>query len=427
MTHQNKKKMKELRILILLVLGGMSASIQAQELDVNLQVRPRFEYRNGYKTLLPEGQEGTSQISQRSRLNFNYKQEQLTVKLTLQNTRTWGDVPTTAAADKNGVAVFEAWAQYDFTPKWSARMGRQVLSYDNQRILGEQDWGQQAQSHDALTVSFHSEKNQLDFGGAYNSTAENVLQTPYTVASYKALQYAWYHTTFDKLGASLLLLNTGYEYANADAKLLVDYKQTFGTYLSYKTDKIDSNLWLYGQTGKSTDLQVSAWNAAANFGYNITESFKAGLGYEFLSGKRTNDGSTVIKSFNPIFGTNHGFNGYMDYFYVGNHLNNVGLQDAFIKLNYNVNKWQFALIPHAFLAAAKVVTPLNEELDSYLGTEIDATFGYNFKKDITVSGGYSQMFGSKTLEFIKNGDAGHTNNWAWLMISVNPRIFSWKK
>src|SRR6188768_1919461 len=105
--------MKKLRILILLVLGGMSASGQAQELDVNLQVRPRFEYRNGYKTLLPEGQEGTSQISQRSRLNFNYKQDEFTVKLTLQNTRTWGDVATTTTADKNGVAVFEAWAQYD--------------------------------------------------------------------------------------------------------------------------------------------------------------------------------------------------------------------------------------------------------------------------------------------------------------------------
>ena len=421
--------MKKLRIFILLVLGGMSASGQAQELDVNLQVRPRFEYRNGYKTLLPEGQEGTSQISQRSRLNFNYKQEDLTVKLTLQNTRTWGDVAPATTFDKNGVAVFEAWAQYNFTPKWSARMGRQVLSYDNQRILGEQDWGQQAQSHDALTVSFHSEKNQLDLGGAYNSDAENTFQTPYKVANYKAMQYAWYHTTFDKIGASLLFLNTGYEYANDDPKpkLLVDYKQTFGTYVTYKAGKIDSNLWFYGQTGKSTDRQVSAWNAAANFAYNITDAFKAGLGYEFLSGKDTNDGSTVIKSFNPIFGTNHGFNGYMDYFYVGGgHLNNVGLQDAFLKLNYNVNKWQFALIPHVFLSAADVITPV-EKLDSYLGTEIDATFGYNFKKDIMVSGGYSQMFGSKTLEFLKAGDAGHTNNWAWMMVSVNPRIFSWKK
>lgn len=419
--------MKKLKLILILIVG-LSFEIQAQELDVNLQIRPRFEYRDGYKTLIPEGQKGTSQISQRSRLNFNYKQEDLIVKLTLQNTRTWGDVAPTAVADKNGVAVFEAWAQYNFTEKWSARMGRQVLSYDNQRIFGEQDWGQQAQSHDALTVSYHTESQKLDFGGAYNSTAENTFQTPYTVANYKALQYAWYHNQFNEdLGLSFLLLNTGYEYANADAKLLVDYKQTFGPYLTYKTGKIDSSFWVYGQTGKSTDLQVSAWNAAANFGYQITESFKAGLGYEFLSGKDSNDGSSVIKSFNPIFGTNHGFNGYMDYFYVGNHLNNVGLQDAFIKLNYNIEKWQFALMPHVFLAAADVVTPLNEKLDSYLGTEVDVTFGYNFKKDITVTGGYSQMFGSKTMEFIKNGDASHTNNWAWLMVSVNPRIFSWKK
>ena len=423
--------MKKLRIIILIILGTISADIQAQELDVNLQIRPRFEYRNGYKTLLPEGQQGTSQISQRSRLNFNYKQDELTVKLTLQNTRTWGDVTPATITDKNGVTVFEAWAQYNFTEKWSARMGRQVLSYDNQRILGEMDWAQQAQSHDALTVSFHTEKQKLDLGGAYNSTAENVIQTPYTVPTYKTLQYAWYHNQFNEaFGLSFLLLNTGYEYApnpNPDNKLLVDYKQTFGTYLGYKKSKIDSNFWLYGQTGKSDDKQVSAWNAAANFGYQISESFKAGLGYEFLSGKNTNDGSTVIKSFNPLFGTNHGFNGYMDYFYVGNHLNNVGLQDAFLKLNYNVNKWQFALMPHVFLAAADVVTPLNEKLDSYLGTEIDFTAGFNFKKEITLTGGYSQMFGSKTLEFIKAGDAGHTNNWAWLMISVNPRIFSWKK
>ena len=120
--------MKKLRIIILIILGTISADVQAQELDVNLQIRPRFEYRNGYKTLLPEGQEGTSQISQRSRLNFNYKQDEFTVKLTLQNTRTWGDVATTSTADKNGVAVFEAWAQYDITKKWSARMGRQVSS-----------------------------------------------------------------------------------------------------------------------------------------------------------------------------------------------------------------------------------------------------------------------------------------------------------
>ena len=418
--------MKKLKLLLLLVIG-FSLEIQAQEFDANLQLRPRFEYKNGFKTLLPEGQDGTSQISQRSRLNFNFKQEQLTVKLTLQNIRTWGDVPTTTTADKNGVAIFEAWAQYNFDEKWSTRIGRQVLSYDNQRIMGGIDWLQQGQSHDAVLVTFRPKNQQLDLGVAYNSNAENIIETPYTIANYKAMQYAWYHTQVNDFGVSLLALNTGYEYANADKKLLVDYKQTFGTFLTYKTKKIDSDVAFYGQTGKSTDQQVSAWNAALNFNYGITDSFKAGFGYEFLSGKDMNDGSTVQKSFTPLFGTNHAFNGFMDYFYVGNHLNSVGLQDMFLKFNYNVNKWQFALMPHVFTAPNKVINTSNEKLDSYLGTEVDFTIGYNFKKDITLTGGYSQMFGSKTLEFLKSGDASRTNNWAWLMISINPRIFTFKK
>lgn len=419
--------MKKIKIIALLLFGGISIGIQAQEFDANLQLRPRYEFRNGYKTLLPEGQAGTSFVSQRSRLNLNYGQDQLKVKLTLQNVRTWGDVANANVSDKNGVAVFEGWAQYDFDKKWSTRIGRQVIAYDNQRILGEIDWAQQGQSHDAALVSYHPKNHQLDLGIAYNSSGENVIETPYTISNYKSMQYAWYHTNINTIGISLLMLNTGYEYANLEEKLLIDYKQTFGTYLTYKTKKIDTNLGVYGQTGKSTDKSVSAWYAGANFGYAITEAFKASLGYEFLSGKNMNDKSTTIKSFTPIFGTNHGFNGYMDYFYVGNHQNSVGLQDVFLKLNYTVNKWQFALIPHVFNAPNKVITPTNEKLDSYLGTEVDATFGYAFKKDITVSGGYSQMFGSKTLEFLKAGDASHINNWAWLMITVNPRIFSLKK
>jgi hypothetical protein len=70
---------KLLKISVLGLITVISTNSYSQELDVNLQIRPRYEYRNGYKTLLPKGQKGTSQTSQRSRLNFNYKQEQLSV------------------------------------------------------------------------------------------------------------------------------------------------------------------------------------------------------------------------------------------------------------------------------------------------------------------------------------------------------------
>lgn len=419
--------MKALKTISLSILGLISMGTYAQEFDVNLQLRPRYEFRNGYKSLMPDGAEATSFVSQRSRLIINYKQEKLKGKLSIQNIRTWGDVGTTASSDKNGVAVFEAWAQYDFDAKWSARLGRQVLSYDNQRILGEIDWAQQGQSHDAAVISFHSKNQQLDLGFALNANGENVvaLTTPY-ITNYKSLQYAWYHTQFSKLNMSLLLMNTGYEFAKTVTELKIDYKQTFGTYLSYKENNWDTNLGLYGQSGKSSDKNVTAFYAGANLGYAVSGKFKAALGYEFLSGKDQNDVSTDFKSFTPLFGTNHGFNGFMDYFYVGNHQNNVGLSDVYLKLIYIQNKWQFCLMPHLFSAPNTVLDASNVKMDSYLGTEIDFTAGYALQKDIMTTAGYSQMFGTSTLERLKGGDAGNTNNWVWVMVSFSPRLFSVK-
>ena len=172
---------------------------------------------------------------------------------------------------------------------------------------------------------------------------------------------------------------------------------------------------------------MNAWYAGAFLGYAVTNTFKAGLGYEHLSGKNQNDSSSDIKSFSPIFGTNHSFNGFMDYFYVGNHQNSVGLQDAYLKLNYTSNKWQFTLMPHVFNVPNTVLDASDNEMDSHLGTELDFTASYIIQKDIVASAGYSQMFSSGTLERLKNvADAANTNNWAWVMVSFSPKIFSLK-
>jgi hypothetical protein len=65
-------------------------------------------------------------------------------------------------------------------------------------------------------------------------------------------------------------------------------------------------------------------------------------------------------------------------------------------------------------------------MDSYLGTELDFSISYALQKDVVASAGYSQMFGSKTLEKLKIGDASTTNNWIWLIVSINPRLFTSK-
>lgn len=424
------KSLQKIGLSLFLMIG---TGAFAQELDANLQLRPRYEYRNGFKELMKDGSLPTSFVSQRSRLNFNYKQDKLKAKLTFQNIRVWGDVATTTTSDKNGVALFEAWAQYDFNAKWSAKLGRQVLSYDNQRIMGEIDWAQQGQSHDAALITFKPTNHQLDLGFAVNSDSEKLYRDVNT-ASYKHMQYAWYHTSFSNLNMSLLFLNVGFQYKEVPTNNLeVDNMQTFGTYLSYKKNKFDSNLSVYGQTGEgklvTENTSINALYGGLNLSYAITDKFKAGLGYEYLSGKDQDDTDSKIKSFNPIFGTNHAFNGFMDYFYVGNYKNTVGLQDLFAKFTYTSSKWQFNVMPHAFMTAADVIDPtdVTKKMDSYLGTEIDLTATYTLQKDVNITGGYSQMFGSDTMEVLKVGNKGYDNNWAWVMISINPRIFTTAK
>lgn len=414
--------MKKIYSLLIVCLSVFST--YAQTFETGLQLRPRFEYRNGYKTLLTEQEDAAAFISQRSRLNLNFQNNSLEMKLSLQNVRVWGDVPTMRTADNNGISLFEAYGQYKVNPDFMFRLGRQVLSYDNQRILGEVNWAQQAQSHDAALLSWlPAEKQRLDIGFAFNAPAETLVEIPYTVNSYKNLQYAWYHLNRNNVEFSFLFMNTGYEFATPAENRETDYLQTFGAFHKFSKGDFSGDIAVYAQTGHKNDIKVGAWYAGVNFTYTLSDAWKMGAGGEYLSGTDMNDTSGELHSFTPLFGTNHGFNGHMDYFFVGNHQNLVGLLDIFGKLNYSKQKFNFSATPHFFSSAADIIGPGNEIADDYLGTEIDLAAAYKISKDLSLNAGYSQMFGTDSLEILKGGDKDRAQNWAWVMVNFSPSIF----
>jgi len=427
---KNKIIMKLTKKIYLSLLGLVGAGTYAQEFSSDVQIRPRYEYTNGFGTLLTTTTEHTSSIGQRSRLNLNYNDAKLKVKLSLQNIHTWGDAATTSPTSKNGMAAFEAWAEYSFTDKWSTKIGRQSLSYDNQRIIGGLDWANQGRSFDAALIKYKGAKSQLDLGFALNADSEAKVApvAPYTTDAFKDMQYAWYHTNFKKLGVSFLALNIGKQFLVTPTEIGTNYMQTIGTYGKYAGTKLALDYSFYGQTGKIGNNTVSAWEATVNLGYAVTPKFKATLGYEFLSGKDQGSTSTMVKSFAPLFGTNHAFNGFMDYFYVGNHANSVGLNDISLKLDFPIKKVNLSLAPHFFSAPNKILKA-GVEQDSYLGTEIDLTAAYKLDKNITIIGGYSQMFATDSMVVLKGGTGLNdtTNNWAYVMVNINPQIFSTKK
>ena len=414
-----KRKLISTVIATLIVFSAFG-----QQFDLSEELRPRYENRHGFKTLLETNAKGSNFVSQRTRLNFGFKNEKLRLKIVMQNVRVWGDVGTLSSDDKAS-ALHEAWAEAIVNTKTSFKLGRQEIVYDDHRIFGNVGWAQQARSHDALLFKYTpNATNKLDIGLALNSDSQSNVDDLYSnAAGYKSLQYAWYHGGFNKLGVSFLLLNTGIEYLDVNNEQTIDYMQTIGPRLTYKSGKFNANAAAYLQTGKSKDSKVKASYFAGNIGYKFTKEWSLGLGVEQLSGTNSNASSTDIKSFAPLFGTNHKFNGFMDYFYVGNHANSVGLRDLNMTLGYSKNKFSAKLIPHLFSAAADVFDGATK-MDARLGTEIDFTIGYKIAKDINLNAGFSKMFATETMEVLKGGDKDENNSWAWVMITFKPNLFS---
>ena len=414
-------------IIIALFTLLFGSHLAAQQFDMSAEIRPRFESKHGYKTLTVKDANPANFISQRTRLNFKYKMDKVKFGLSLQNVRVWGDVSTLSPVDRTS-SFHEAWAQYSFNDHVAFKMGRQEIVYDDHRIFGSVGWAQQARSHDAFIVKHAKGNHKLDIGLALNADGQGGKDLLYSnAAGYKTFQYGWYHGDFNNLGISFLALNTGIEYIDSSTAQTVDYVQTIGPRLTYKMGKLSANAAAYFQTGKSSNKDVSALYYSANIAYKVMSNFKMGVGVEVLSGKDQNDTDKEIKSFAPLFGTNHKFNGWMDYFYVKNHGGSVGLVDISIPLIYTKNKFSAKLIPHLFSAAADVYKG-TDVMDSNLGTEIDLNLGYKLSSSVKVNLGYSMMFATETMEVLKKtGDKDEANTWAWLMFTFKPNLLSVNK
>lgn len=113
----------------------------------------------------------------------------------------------------------------------------------------------------------------------------------------------------------------------------------------------------------------------------------------------------------------------MDYFYVGNHANNVGLVDVYLGTAIGLGeKTGLTARIHNFSAAASLANTDKKQL----GVEADLVFNYNFKKEINLKAGYSQLFASEGMEFLKNNFDGNANYWGWVMLTIKPTLYQSK-
>lgn len=454
--------MRQVSKIVFGLAGGMllAAGTLSAQLTIDGQVISRAEYRHGFKSLVTSPRQPAAFfVEQRSRVKMGYNSDKIKTNFSIQDVRVWGDTSQLNRTD--GKTMFhEAWGEYAFSTKFSARFGRQELDYDDARILGNVDWAMQARSHDAMLLMFKDSLNTFHAGFAYNQMKDQMNTTFYgSPNNYKTLSYFWYNRALSKsMGLSVLFLCNGKQFSSTGYNGVVnshtEFSQTAGFRFSWKStvgegkdayDKMKLNVAAYGQFGHDNSMTsivadtiakpISAMYGAFDFTFMPSKKLGFTLGAEYMTGNSETDSSRAYKevnhAFNPFYGTNHKFNGYMDYFYVGNHINSVGMINPFVKVKYSTDNYWVSVDAHYFMAAADIMddsvmanTGEYKAASAGMGTEIDLTFNYKMTKGFNIQFGYSHMLATESMEMLRGvGKADELNHWAYLMVIFKPTLF----
>lgn len=306
----------------------------------------------------------TAYVGNRVRLSASVKaDDDVSALITLQDARYWAQNAnnTESGREKEAVDIYEAWAQMKNIGgnNLGIKVGRQILAYGDQRLLGHLGWQDNARSSDAFKVMagigsvnvdlFLSKQKESmspsdathddDLNGIYATTnvAEGITLDVYALQWKTASSKTT--TTTDASGKE-----TSSTVAIKDKNIM-----TMGARVAAKLGGLDATAEYVVQSGDWADGVTHSANAlAVTAGYklDILGGTRIGLEYDMGSG----DDDTKDKKHKAFvfpFHTNHMHYGYMDYFSWGN------MKDLVVKINANVTPaLNVALDYHMFSLAA---------------------------------------------------------------------------
>lgn len=266
-------------------------------------------------------------------------------------------------ADPETTELDQAYVQYKHKA-FTAKLGRQVIVFDNQRFIGHVGWRQDKQTFDAATISYQANK-KLSLHYAYITKRNRIFGEEKDFDAKDHLINIGYKTDLGKLSGYSYMLEVD---EGADNSL-----DTYGVSFSGKK-KSGKNTWLYtvefaSQESESNGVSYDADYMFTELGYVFNGITLKG-GYELLG---SDDGKY---GFSTPLATLHAFNGWSDQF-----LNTPaeGLSDMYLSVAGKAYGGDWAVAFHTFEADESSST-----VDD-LGDEINISYGKSFNK--TFSGG----------------------------------------
>lgn len=387
------------------------------------ELRPRFEFRHGYKTPKTDSLEPAYFTTQRSRINLNHTKDNLTSKISIQDYRVWGE--SQLKTDNAEIGVFEAYFKLKIIDNWAITVGRQAINLDNKRLFSSSNWNQIGASHDGIRLDFHN--NNLIFNSltAFNQAKVSNYGTDYSfqIDNYKFLHTSWIQNTFDNFSVANLSIIDAYQKQGSTGTDY--YRLTTGFIAKHKTEILNFECRGFHQLGSNkTGQEISAYFGNIIIGKNFGENINTTIGSEYMTGNNyTDTNNTKDNAFDILYGAKHSFNGMLDYFSTPKTTKNAGLIDTYIKIDFRGFKRLILSTQYHYMMLSNHYVHENEEINSFLAHEIDFVGDLKISNIAKMQFGYGVLFGNETLDIIKEVESKGLQQYFYTMITVKPVFY----
>jgi hypothetical protein len=351
----------------------------------------------------------------RLRLGFHYRPlDGLSFYFQMQDSHEFGssrdDIPGALGAEGDNLFdIRQAWLEFGDgkAVPFSLKIGRQVLQYGDQRLIGPLEWSNLSRTFDAVKLRWHGPDNMWIDG----------IVSSVVVPERDEWDESSRQTMFSGLYAHLP--QTGDQDTELYALHLSDattgsHFVTLGTH--WKSHPGALGPWDYEaefafQTGEAADKDLTAFATYAEAGYTFQGSWKPriGLEYSFATGDdNALDGEN--RAFQNLYPTNHPHYGFMDAFSWSNihdlalHLSakpsktvTVGIDWHWFWLADTNDAWRRA-------NARTAVRPISPGADSYAGSEVDFLITWTPDPRVALTLGYSYFIAGSYLDDSGAGD-----------------------
>jgi hypothetical protein len=310
----------------------------------------------------------------------------------------------------------------------SLKLGRQVLSYGDERLVGPLEWLNFSRTFDAAKLHYQQDTWWLE---AFTSSVVRIHESEFNVSDWldnaDARNQFFSGLYFSSQALPFQITELYLFHLHEEAAAGSTDHLTYGTRWKGDPTKLDGwdyTVELAGQTGQFVGQDLSAFASHLEAGYNwlgCAWKPRAALEYSYASG----DGNAAdgqVHTFQQLFPTGHPPYGFMDTFAWQN-MHNLVLHltaqpHQKIKTTLDFHAFWLDDTADAWYRANGVTTvrPITPSASNYAGSEIDFTIGSKVTKHLDVLLGYSHFFAGAYLE---DTGASSDADFAYLMVTLN--------